>query len=81
LNKTFREFVDKPIASGKKEKITFIENGQYMRLTIRTIAGNKGNYIHKVGLYNITYDDKQERMRRNDEIIRNIAVVYKGIYL
>nr|WP_207640426.1 EAL domain-containing protein [[Eubacterium] cellulosolvens] len=81
LNKTVREFVDKPVSSGKKEKITFIENGQYMRLTARTIAGNKGYYIHKIGLFNITYDDAQERTRRNDEIIRNIAVVYKGVYL
>ncbi len=81
MDKKLHEFAIKPISSGEEEMLTFVSNGQYMRLQIKTLAGFDGTYIHKAELYNVTHNEDEERSRLFDSILRNAASIYRGIYL
>jgi EAL domain-containing protein (putative c-di-GMP-specific phosphodiesterase class I) len=76
-----RKLVQKAIRSRKWESATYVDNGQYMRVQLRTISAVQGRYIHLASLYNITLrQEEQEEPKRLDQLFRNVLQIYDGIY-
>lgn len=46
MHRKFRRFADQAIKSGRTETMTYVDNGQYMRVNLRTIARVGHHYIH-----------------------------------
>jgi len=53
----FKELLDRAVRSEKEETLTYAQDGQYMRVKIRILAGSPGIYTGKAELYNITFDN------------------------
>lgn len=76
-----RKLVQKAISSGEWESATYVDNGQYMRVHLRTISAVQGRYIHLALLYNITLKkEEQEETKHLDQLFRNVLQIYDGIY-
>ena len=50
MHRKFRRFADQAIKSGRTETMTYVDNGQYMRVNLRTIARVGHHYIHRAEL-------------------------------
>lgn len=77
----FREFAPQIIQSNKNETTTYVENGQFIRLSAGMLAEFGQMHIYRIELYNITYNQDEERSKIFDSMIRNTANIYSGIYL
>ncbi len=77
----FRAFAPKVIQSNSDETMTYVDNGQYLRLTARLLAEFDGSYIYRIELYNITYNKDEEHSKLFDTMLRNTANIYRSIHL
>lgn len=80
MHKKFRTFVDKAVDSMKKESMTYVDNGKYLRVNMEIVARTNQISVGRLALYNITFDDKFKETKRYDEIFRNAILFYDGIY-
>lgn len=82
MHRKFRRFADQAIKSGRTETMTYVDNGQYMRVNLRTIARVGHHYIHRAELYNISLDEavKDKSAHHFDNILRNILLMFEGIW-
>ena len=82
MHRKFRRFADQAIKSGKTETMTYVDNGQYMRVNLRTIARVGHHYIHRAELYNVSLDEavKDKSSHHFDNILRNILLMFEGIW-
>ncbi len=71
MHKKFRTFVDKAVDSMKKESMTYVDNGKYLRVDLEIITRTNQISVGRLALYNITFDDKFKETKRYDEIFRN----------
>ena len=46
MNEKFRRFLERGKATGQWELMTYVDNGQYMRLTIKEIAARGSHSVH-----------------------------------
>ena len=76
----FKNFLDKAIASKREQVTTYVENGQYIRLFVEIIGGTAGFYVGRARIYNITYDQDTYNLQRVDALLRNILLMYDGLY-
>ena len=82
MHRKFRRFADQAIKSGRTETMTYVDNGQYMRVNLRTIARVGHHYIHRAELYNVSLDEavKDKSSHHFDNILRNILLMFEGIW-
>lgn len=76
----FKTFLDKAVATKREEATTYIANSQYLRLFAEIIGGTAGFYVGRARIYNITYDQDLHNMQRVDALLRNILLIYDGLY-
>lgn len=76
----FKNFLDKAIASKREQVTTYVENGQYIRLFVEIIGGTAGFYVGRARIYNITYDQDTYNLQRVDALLRNVLLMYDGLY-
>lgn len=78
----FRRFINKAKQSGQSESMTYVDNGQYLRVNLKTIAQVGQKAIHRAELYNISIDEavKDRESRRFDQIVRNIILTFEGLW-
>lgn len=82
MHQKFRHFADRARKSGQTETMTYVDNGQYMKVHLKTIA-QAGQYcIHRAELYNISLDEtaREKQSQRFDTLLRNIILTYEGIW-
>lgn len=82
MHQKFRHFADKARKSGQTETMTYVDNSQYMRVNLKTVAQAGHLCIHRAELYNISLDEaaRDKQSRRLDNVLRNIILTYEGIW-
>lgn len=81
LRSLMRNFIEKTVNSGLEEIMYYTDKGNYLILKAKTIAGEKNDYYHRLGLQNITVNKSAEERKKLDEVLRSLYVVYKNIYV
>ena len=66
--------------SVREEHMTFVENGQYLRLNAQKIAATPDFTLILARLANITYDQDLTAFHQYENVFRNLMLVYDGIY-
>ena len=80
LHDKFLAFTRKVIASGEEQTMTYVDNGQYLRVRGWLVAHVGEAHVLRVSLANITRDDDQGTCQRFDEMVRSLVLTYDGIY-
>lgn len=82
MHQKFRHFANKARKSGQTETMTYVDNSQYMRVNLKTVARAGHRCIHRAELYNISLDEaaRDKQSRRLDNVLRNIILTYEGIW-
>ncbi|MCI7216674.1 MAG: EAL domain-containing protein, partial [Megasphaera elsdenii] len=82
MHQKFRRFADRARKSGQQETMTYVDNSQYMRVNLKTVARAGHRCIHRAELYNISLDEaaRDKQSRRLDNVLRNIILTYEGIW-
>lgn len=82
MHQKFRRFADRARKSGQQETMTYVDNGQYMRVNLRTVAQVGHHCIHRAELYNISLDEeaRDRQSRHFDTLLRNIILTYEGVW-
>ena len=77
----FRQLLTKALWSKSEETLTYTDNGQYMRVSVRWIAGDKRFWVGEAHLYNISNNEALQQAKTLDQTLRNIFQIYEGFYL
>ncbi|MBQ2577049.1 MAG: hypothetical protein II566_07240 [Lachnospiraceae bacterium] len=56
LCNAMRRFIQIPIASGKRETVDFMNNNNYLRFSLRTVANDGDIYVHAASILNLSKD-------------------------
>lgn len=82
MQQRFRQFADRAAKSGQTETMTYVDNGQYMRANLRTVAQVGPYCIHRAELFNISLDKEANGSQSDslDSLLRNILLAYEGIW-
>ena len=68
--------------TGQWETMTYVDDGQYMRLKAKEIATVDKESIYQVGLYNISAEEALDdaNAHRFDRLLRNVLLTYDAIW-
>lgn len=77
----FRRLLTKALQSKEEETLTYADNGQYMRLSVRWIAGTKQSWVGEAHIYNISNNAAIQQAKTLDQTLRNIYQLFEGFYL
>ena len=82
MNEKFRRFADRLRMTGQWETMTYVDDGQYMRLKAKEIATVDKESIYQVGLYNISVEEALDdaNAHRFDRLLRNVLLTYDAIW-
>lgn len=82
LEERFHAFLQKAIDSRTTETMTYVDQGLYMRMILRTIASVGKTCIHRAEFYNITADKtaRDKESEALDKALRSILLAYEGVY-
>lgn len=82
MNEKFRRFADCLRMTGQWETMTYVDDGQYMRLKAKEIATVDKESIYQVGLYNISAEEALDdaNAHRFDRLLRNVLLTYDAIW-
>lgn len=64
----------------REKRMTFVENGQYLRLSAKRIAETSNFTLILARLANITYDQDLTAFHQYENAFRNLMLIYDGIY-
>ena len=82
MNEKFRRFADRLRMTGQWETMTYVDDGQYVRLKAKEIATVDKESIYQVGLYNISAEEALDdaNAHRFDRLLRNVLLTYDAIW-
>lgn len=80
LHDKFVAFFKKAIESGKREMMTYVDAGQYLRLYLDVVAEVGDAYLLRAELHNITHEGDGSSSQRFDQMLRSLVLTYDGIY-
>lgn len=80
LHDKFVAFIKKTIASGRRETMTYVDAGQYLRLYLDVVAEVGGVHLLRAELHNITHEGDADSSQRFDQMLRSLVLTYDGIY-
>ena len=80
IREKFEAHLLKARASGKREMMTFVERGNYLRIFVERVGAVGDVDIFRFELYNITHDEDRESVRHFDQMLRSIVPTYDAIY-
>ena len=81
LSARFRQFLKKVQKTRAEETLMYVDNGQYIRLAARWIAGEKVHWVGVARILNISSNAEQQFVQNLDNILRNLYQLYTGFYL
>ena len=77
----FQQLMARALRSRSEETLTYADNGQYMRVNVRWIAGDEHNWVGEAHLYNISNNAAIRQAKTLDQLLRNLFQLYEGFYL
>lgn len=75
-----RPLMDKAVARKKKQAMTYVENGHYLRLQVEIQGGTDGFYVGCASIARLDYGQREHTFQRRDRLLRNVLQLYSGIY-
>ena len=77
----FQQLLIKALHSRSQETLTYADNGQYMRVSVRWIAGDEEHWIGEAHIYNISNNEAIQQAKTLDNTLRDIFQFYEGFYV
>ena len=77
----FQQLMGKAFHSKAQETLSYADNGQYMRLSVRWIAGDEDYWVGEAHIYNISNNEAIQQAKTMDSMLRDIFQFYNGFYL
>ena len=78
---SFQQLMMRALRSKSEETLTYSDNGQYMRVNVRWIAGDERGWVGEAHLYNISNNEAIQQATTLDQMLRNLFQLYEGFYL
>ncbi|MDX8420564.1 EAL domain-containing protein [Stecheria sp. CLA-KB-P133] len=76
----FQQLLLKAFHSKTQETLTYADNGQYMSVNVRWIAGDESYWVGEAHLYNISNNKAIQQAKALDSTLRDIFQFYEGFY-
>ena len=80
MREKFLSFLASAVHSERESRMTFVENGQYMRLSAHKLAETPSFALLQAQLTNLTYDQDLTTFHRYENVFRNLMLIYDDIY-
>ncbi|MCR4650164.1 MAG: EAL domain-containing protein [Lachnospiraceae bacterium] len=77
----FRQYSDKARSSGEAESFTYVEHGEYISVSIKTLAIYDERSVHRFEMINATHSDEQNDLKVLDGMTRQFTALYSDVYL
>lgn len=77
----FQQLMRKAFSSRAQETLIYSDHGQYMRVSVRWVAGDERYWVGEAHLYNISNNEAMHQAKTLDSTLRDIFQFYKGFYL
>lgn len=77
----FKQLLTKALRSRSEETLTYADNGQYMRVSVRWISGDERYWVGEAHIYNISNNSSIQEAKSLDQMLRNLYQLYEGFYL
>lgn len=77
----FIQLLKKTQRSHHAETTFYVDNGQYMKVTVNWIAGSERLFVGEAHLYNMSTKADLQEAGNMDAALRNIFHMYEGFYL
>ncbi|MCC6095164.1 MAG: EAL domain-containing protein, partial [Eubacterium sp.] len=68
------------VYDGETQPFVMVVNGNYLRVHASFVSGIHDRWVASVHILNISMDQNAEKIRRDDHAIRNMALLFDGIY-
>lgn len=79
LMKKYREFADIAEMSGQKETFYYTEAGNYICLTVQSIAEHKGRHILMASIMNLSRAEKSDERERLDTMLKEMNLLFESV--
>ena len=80
MREKFLSFLASAVHSDRESRMTFVENGQYMRMSAHKLAETPSFALLQAQLTNLTYDQDLTTFHRYENVFRNLMLIYDDIY-
>lgn len=77
----FVQLLQRALKSHAEESMVYADNGQYMKVNVRWIAGDARRWVGVAHIYNISNNASLQFANNLDHTLRNIFQLYEGFYL
>ncbi|MDD6789513.1 MAG: EAL domain-containing protein, partial [Lachnospira sp.] len=81
LRSRFLQLLSRAFRSRREESMVYVDNGQYMKASVRWIAGGEHDWIGEAALYNISTKAELQKVKSLDNQLRNLFHIYDGLYM
>ena len=80
MREKFMTFLATAVQGSGERRMTFVENGQYLRLSAEKLAETPDFTLVLARLANITYDQDLSAFQQYETVFRNLMLVYDEVY-
>ena len=77
----FFSIFTKAFTTRREENMFYVDNGQYLKASVRWISGGEQKWIGEIRLYNISSKSEIQNEKVLDNFLRNMFHVYDGLYV
>ena len=77
----FTQLLSKALKSRTEETMVYVDNGQFIRVSVRWIAGGERNWVGEAKIYNVSSQSGIRDAGEMDVLLRNLYQLYDGLYL
>ncbi|WP_194608894.1 EAL domain-containing protein [Clostridium vitabionis] len=81
FRESFQQLLQSALKSKVEETLGYTDNGQYMRVSVRWIAGDERYWVGEAHIYNISNNAAIRQANMLDQTLRNMYQLYAGFYL
>ncbi|MGN0363458.1 MAG: EAL domain-containing protein [Bilifractor sp.] len=68
------------VYDGEAQPFVLVVNGNYMRIQASFVSGIQNCWVARVHILNVSLNQDTDKIRRDDYAIRNMALLFDGIY-
>jgi diguanylate cyclase (GGDEF)-like protein len=81
LRNRFFGLLTKALKSRTEESMIYVDNGQYIKVSVQWIAGSEQKWVGATRLYNISTKSEIQSEKILDSFLRNMFHIYDGLYM
>ncbi len=77
----FQQLLMRAFRSKAVEKLIYADNGQYMKVSVRWVAGDERYWVGEAHIWNISNNEELQQAKTLDSTLRDIFQFYEGFYV